>query len=559
MNCTRRVFGCAGALALLTAMGTIVVEAQSASNPAAETTTCSRTAAMGVVDVQQCDLLQKPVKDNWVSYNGDYTGQRYSELSQVTPANASQLGAKWIFHFQNTPGLVEVTPVVVNGVMFVTRGNDTYALDAQTGKQLWHYARAVTSGLIDDASNHINRGVAVLGTRVYMNTDNAHLLCLDARSGNLIWDRPYATDNKNYGATAAPLIVKNLVLVGSSGGDEGVRGFVAAFDAQSGKEVWRFWTIPAPGEFGSESWPGDMWKHGCGTTWVTGSYDPELNMVYFGTGNPCPDYEGSLRPGDDLYTDSLVALNPDTGKMKWYFQFTPHDLYDLDSVQTPVLVDTTFKGQARKLLITANKNGFLYIFDRTNGKYLYSRQFIKTTNWTSGLDENGRPISNHLVPDDKGVLVCPNASGGTNWYSPSYNPATNTFYFRTSGVCDVYTGKKEPFAEGNTWYATGTSTPEDEVTTDYINAFDLGKLDFAWRTPMIGHFSWAGIMTTAGGVIAFGNDSQEFEIADLRTGKPLWAFNLGQSFHASPMSYSVNGKQYFAVAAGDNVVAFALP
>ncbi len=557
---SKRVFGYAGLLALLMGRGTVAFKAQSAPKTAAAKTTCSRTLVLGLVDVQQCDLLQNPVTDNWVSYNGDYTGRRYSGLSQVTPANARHLGAKWIFHFQNTPGLVEVTPVVVNGVMFITRGNDTYALNAGNGKELWHYARAVSSGLIDDASNHINRGVAVLGTHVYMNTDNAHLLCLDARSGNLIWDRAYAADNKNYGATSAPIIVKNLVLVGSSGGDEGVRGFVAAFDAKTGNEVWRFWTIPAPGEFGSESWPGDMWKHGCGATWLTGSYDPELNLFYVGTGNPCPDYEGSLRPGDDLYTNSLVALDPDTGKLRWYFQFTPHDLYDFDAVQTPVLVDTTFKGQPRKLVVTTNKNGFLYILDRTNGKYLYSKQFLKVVNWASGIDEKGRPLSNNLVPDDKGVLICPAAGGGTNWYSPSYDPATNTYYFRSAGTCSVYTSKPEKFAEGQTWYATGTTRPDaPSPNAGYINAFDLNKLDFTWRDRLIGQgHALAGVMTTAGGLVAFGNDAQEFEIDDLRTGKPLWAFNLGQPMHTSPMSYAIDGKQYFAVAAGDNVIAFAL-
>jgi alcohol dehydrogenase (cytochrome c) len=502
------------------------------------------------------------VKDNWVSYNGDYTGRRYSGLSEVTPANVTHLGARWIFHTTSV-GILEVTPVVVNGVMFITRGNDAYALDAQTGKQLWHHARAISTGLIDDAANHINRGVAVLGARVYMETDNAHLLCLDARSGGLIWDRTYATGNKNYGATSAPLIVKNLVLVGTSGGDEGVRGFVAAFDAQSGNEVWRFWTIPAPGEFGSESWPGDLYKHGCGTTWIPGTYDPDLNTLYWGTGNPCPDYEGSARPGDDLYTNSLVALDPDTGKLKWYFQFTPHDLYDYDAAQTPVLVDAKFRGEPRKLVMTANKNGFLYILDRANGKYLYSMPFLKTVNWAKGIDANGRPISNNLIPDEKGVTVCPGPGGATNWYSPSYDPLTNTYYFRSAGSCTSYKAKPEEFAEGHTWYSTGTSRPEGDTPVPnvaYINAFDLNKLDFAWRDQQIGqgHAS-AGVMTTAGGLLAFGNDSQEFEIDDAHTGKPLWDFNQGQAMHASPMSYGIAGKQYFAVAAGDNVIAFSLP
>lgn len=553
------------ATALTLAIAVVAIHAQNAphaTKPDRGISSGSTAPELGVIDVTQHDLLQKPVKDNWVSYNGDYTGRRYSALSEVTPANVSHLGARWIFHTTST-GILEVTPVVVNGVMFITRGNDAYALDAQTGKQLWHHPRAISTGLIDDAANHINRGVAVLGTRVYMETDNAHLLCLDARSGGLLWDRAYATGNKNYGATSAPLIVKNLVLVGTSGGDEGVRGFVAAFDAQTGKEVWRFWTIPAPGEFGAESWPGDSYKHGCGTTWIPGTYDPDLNTLYWGTGNPCPDYEGSVRPGDDLYTNSLIALDPDSGKLKWYFQFTPHDLYDYDAAQTPVLVDAKFKGQPRKLVITTNKNGFLYILDRTNGKYLFSMPFLKTVNWATGIDASGRPISNNLIPDEKGVTVCPGPGGATNWYSPSYDPSTSTYYFRSAGSCTSYRAKPEEFAEGHTWYSTGTSRPEGDVPVSnaaYINAFDLNTLDFAWRDQQIGQgHAIAGVMTTAGGLLAFGNDSQEFEIDDARTGKPLWAFNLGQAMHASPMSYGIADKQYFAVAAGDNVIAFSLP
>ncbi len=288
-------------------------------------------------------------------------------MAEVTPANVKRLRPKWAFHTSNA-GVFEATPVVVDGVMLVTRSNDAYALDAATGKLLWHHARAVSDGLIDDAAGHINRGVAVLGTRVYMETDNAHLLCLDARTGKEIWDVAYATGNRNYGATSAPLIVKDKVLVGTSGGDDGVRGFVAAYDAQTGKEAWRFWTIPAPGEKGSESWPGDLYLHGGGTTWMPGTYDAELNTIYWGTGNPAPDFDGSVRPGDDLYTSSLLALDPDTGKLKWYFQFSPHNLYDYDAVQTPVLVDAAFQGKPRKLVVTANRNGFLYILDRDDGR-----------------------------------------------------------------------------------------------------------------------------------------------------------------------------------------------
>lgn len=563
----RSIFGLAAAASL--AMTTVATQGQSAAKPAMKALAAIKGSGhgsgsgtkLGLIDVRSSDLLQKTIKNNWVSYNGDYTGRRFSSLAQVTPANVNRLAAKWVFHTQNA-GVLEVTPVVVAGVMFITGSNDAYALDARTGTLLWHHARGVSSGLIDDASGHINRGVAVLGTRVYMETDNAHLLCMDARSGNLIWDVAYANNNKNYGATSAPLIVKDKVLVGTSGGDDGVRGFLAAFDAQTGKQVWRFWTIPSPGEKGSESWPaGEIYLHGGGTTWMPGTYDPELNTLYWGTSNPSPDYDGSVRPGDNLYTSSLVALDPDTGKMKWYFQYNPHDLYDYDSVQTPVLVDTKFKNKPRKLIVTANRNGFLYILDRTTGQYLYSKQFMKRMNWAKGIDKNGRPISNNLIPDARGVLVCPGIVGATNWYSPSYDPQTNMFYFRSLEACDVIYAKNEPFQEGQPYYSTGARRPPGNVPNEgYINAFDLNHLDFAWRDRQIGgRQAWAGVMTTAGGLVAFGNDTNEFEMDDARTGKPLWAFKLGQPMHASPMSYGIEGKQYFAVAAGDDVFAFALP
>ena len=414
-------------------------------------------------------------------------------------------------------------------------------------------------GLVDDAADHHNRGVAILGTRIYMETDNAHLLCLDARSGNLIWDVPYATGNKNYGATSAPLIVKDKVLVGTSGGDDGVRGFLAAFDAQTGKEAWRFWTIPAPGEKGNESWPGDMYLHGGGTTWMPGTYDPDLNTLYWGTGNPSPDYDGSVRPGDDLYTSCLLALDPDTGKLKWYFQYSPHDLYDYDAVQTPVLVDANFRGKPRKLIVTANRNGFLYILDRTNGKFLFAKQFASLQTWAKGIDENGRPISAGLIPDEQGVRVCPADGGATNWYSPSYNPATHMFYFRSLEACASSGRRPSPSKRGHTYYSTGRQARWRDLQGVH-QRLRSEKLDFAWRDLQIGtNKGWGGVMSTATGLVAFGDDAQNFVVLDGRTGKPLWHFNVGQMVHASPMSYAVSGKQYFAIAAGSDLFAFALP
>jgi len=511
------------------------------------------------IDVNPTDLLIQPPVANWISYNGDYTGRRYSSLLQITPENAAQLRAQWAFHIKDANEL-EVTPVVINGIMFVTSANDAFALDARTGREIWHYSRPVSSGLIDDASQHHNRGVAVWHSRVFMETDNAHLLCLDARSGHLLWDVAYAEGNKNYGATSAPLVVKDKVLVGTSGGDDGVRGFLAAFEPESGKLAWRFWTIPAPGEFGSSSWPGDMYLRGGGTTWMPGTYDPELNTIFWGTSNPAPDFDGSVRPGDDLYTDCVLAIDPDTGKLKWYFQFMPHDLFDFDATETPVLLDAIYKGKPRKLLVQANRNGFIYVLDRATGEFLSALPFVTKLTWAKSIDEHGRPVLTGLQPTPQGTKVCPSMIGATNWYAPSYNPDTHLFYFMALEDCSVYSRKPQTFSEGRAYYATGASRPRGEHKEKILLAWNLDSGNFEWRYPQSGDGeSAAGTMTTAGGLVFFGDDSESFEAVDARTGKQLWHFTTGQRMHASPMSYAVQGKQYVAIASGMDIFSFALP
>ncbi|MBZ5681445.1 MAG: PQQ-dependent dehydrogenase, methanol/ethanol family [Acidobacteriia bacterium] len=514
-----------------------------------------------LLDIRSEDLLASPPAANWISYNGDYSGRRYSKLSQINTGNVSRLRAEWVFHARNTSRL-EVTPVVVNGLMFVTASNDAFALDARTGRVVWHHAVPISEGLIDDASSHINRGVAVWHNRVYMETDNAHLLCLDARSGNLIWDVAYANWNKNYGATSAPLIVKDKVLVGTSGGDDGVRGFLAAFDANTGKLAWRFWTIPAPGEFGSDSWPGQLYLRGGGTTWMPGTYDPQLNLIFWGTSNPAPDFEGSVRPGDDVYTDCMVALDPDTGKLKWFFQFTPHDLFDYDATETPVLIDAVFKGQPRKLLVQANRNGYVYVLDRTDGKFLFAAPFVEKLNWAKGIDAQGRPIRTDVKPTPDGTRICPGYSGATNWFSPSYNESTHMIYFVALEECQTYFSKPEPqvFKEGETYYSTGVKRIPGENSEKILIAYNLDTGAIAWKYPQLGRGrSAAGTMTTAGGVVFFGDSTESFEAVDAGTGKPLWHFNVGQGMTASPMSYAVAGEQYVAIAAGSDIFSFALP
>ena len=514
----------------------------------------------GKLDVQAEDLLTQPVSANWISYNGDYSGRRYSALNEINATNVGQLRAQWVFHAQNTNRL-ETTPLVVNGIMFLTAANDAFALDARTGRVVWHHAVPISEGLIDDASGHINRGVAVWRDRVYMETDNAHLLCLDARSGNTIWDVAYADWNKNYGATSAPLVVKDKILVGTSGGDDGVRGFVAAYDAQSGKLDWRFWTIPGPGEVGSNSWPGKMYLRGGGTTWMPGTYDPELNLIYWGTSNPAPDFNDDVRPGDDLYTDCLLALDPDTGKLKWYFQFTPHDLFDYDAVETPMLVDAPYKGASRKLVVEANRNGYLYVLDRTDGTFLAATPFVEKLNWASGIDEKGRPIRTDVRPTATGTRVCPAFVGATNWYSPSYNPSTGMVYFLALERCETYFSAPTPtFQEGKEYYSTGVKRIAGEDSQKNLLAYSLGTGDLAWKYPQTGTgHSSGGTMATAGGLLFFGDDAGSFEAVDAQTGKPLWHFNTGQNASASPMTYAVDGKEYVAIAVGSDVFSFALP
>jgi alcohol dehydrogenase (cytochrome c) len=515
--------------------------------------------APSTLNTTQKDLLADPVAENWPSYNGDYTGRRFSSLNGINRSNVARMRAAWIFHPGNSQRL-EATPIVVRGVMYVTSANDVFALDAATGRTLWHYSRPISSGLLDDAASHKSRGVAVWEQFVYSETDDAHLLCLDARSGNLLWDVEFADKLKHYGATSAPLVVKDEIVVGSSGGDSGVRGFLSAYDARKGTLRWKLWTIPAPGEFGSDSWAGDSYLHGGATTWLPGTYDPKLDTLYWPTSNAAPDYDGSSRPGDNLYTASVLAIDPNTGKMKWYFQFTPHDLYDYDANETPVLVDRKENGKVRHLLLQANRNGFFYVLDRTDGKFLRATPFVDKLNWAKGIDASGRPILSGRTPTKEGAYICPGIVGATNWFSPSYNPATGLFYVLALENCNLYFVKPQAFTLGETFYGTGTKHPVGEDSKKVLIALSPSDGKKVWQYPQVGRGnSWAGTLTTAGGLVFFGDDSESFEAVDATTGRALWHFNTGQSFSASPMTYAVNGVQYVAIAAGSDVISFSLP
>ncbi|HEY4661843.1 MAG TPA: PQQ-dependent dehydrogenase, methanol/ethanol family [Terriglobales bacterium] len=511
------------------------------------------------VSVDPKDLLAQPIAENWTSYNGDYTGRRYSILHEINTSNVVQLRAAWVFHPGNSQNL-EVTPIVVRGIMYVTSSNNVFALDARTGRMVWHYQRPVSSGLLDDAAAHKNRGVAVWHDSVYSETDDAHLLCLDARSGGLRWDIEFADKTKHYGATSAPLVVNGSVIVGTSGGDSGVRGFIAAYDAATGKLKWHFWTIPGPGEFGSSSWPGDSYLHGGATAWMPGTYDPELNTLYWTTSNAAPDFVGDTRPGDDLYTSCVLALDPDTGKLKWYFQFTPHDLYDYDATETPVLVDIEENSAIRHLLMQANRNGFFYVLDRTNGKFLRATQFVTKLNWAKGIDASGRPILSGLIPTEKGEYICPGIDGATNWYSPSYNPGTKLFYVMALERCDQFFSAPRNFNQGETFYNTGTKRPTNEHSQKVLLALSIADGKAAWNYPQVGRGnSSGGTLTTAGGLVFFGDAAESFEAVDAISGRPLWHFNTGQRFTASPMTYAVDGVQYVAIAAESDIFVFSLP
>jgi alcohol dehydrogenase (cytochrome c) len=444
--------------------------------------------------------------------------------------------------------------------MYVTTANEAYANDPVNGRQIWHYARPLTKGTIGDAAGAFNRGVALLGDRVFMVTDNAHLIALHRSNGQLLWDVEMADYRQHYGATSAPLVVKDLVISGTSGGDEGARGFLDAYKASTGERVWRFWTVPAPGEPLSETWAGRAIGHGCATTWLTGTYDAESDLLYWTTGNPCPDFNGDERRGDNLYSASVLALRPATGKLHWYYQYTPHDLHDWDAVQVPMLIDAQFQGRTRKLLAQGNRNGFFYVLDRTNGELLLAKPFIHKLTWATGIGKDGRPqVAPGSDPTTEGVKACPATSGATNWMSTAYNPNTGLFYLMAMEKCAIYTKSSAWWEPGKSFYGGGIREVQ-ESGQKFLRALDLQTGKIVWEYPQIGQsVSWGGVLSTAGGLVFFGEDSGAFSALEAKTGKLLWYFQTNQVWKASPMTYIAKGKQYLAIAAGSNIIAFGLP
>lgn len=512
--------------------------------------------------------------ENWLTYNGGYMSQRYSQLDQVTPDNVDNLKLQWTLQNQ-VFGAWQSNPIIVDGIMYVTeRPNSVMAVDAVNGRVFWKYRHtpADNSRVCCGANN---RGVAVLGDMVYMGTLDARLVALDRVNGEPLWDVEVGDVNQAYSVTMAPLVVKDKVIVGVGGGEFGIRGYVAAYDAITGEEAWKTYTIPGPGEPNHDSWEGDDWEHGGAPVWITGSFDPDLNLTYWGVGNPGPDWNAGQRPGDNLYSDSVIALDADTGELKWYFQFTPNDAYDYDSVQVPVLADINFRGTPKKVMMWANRNGYFYVLDRTNGEFLEGKPYV-TVNWSSGLDENGRP---NPTPQPEGMPTYPGNQGGTNWYPPAYSPRTGLFYFSAwQDYATIYRAEESEYQPGRAFLGGGFSVlapapgaPTIGIgRTNPINNWtnEVGHASLKAMDPQTGEAVWSydqfdvsdsGMLTTASDLLFTGGREGYFHAINARTGELIWNVSLGGQIVMAPVTYMVDGIQYVSVISGHALSTFALP
>lgn len=503
--------------------------------------------------------ILNPNPGDWLTYNGNLNGNRYSELKQINAANVNQLGLKWAFSIPlwsqflpDTPyyhenmryfGL-ETVPLVADGIMYATGPNQAFALDARTGHRIWSYSRPRTPGLVSDASLGTNRGLAILDDKVFMVTDNAHLIALNRITGRLVWEVVMPDEPQKYGGTIAPLVVKDMVIAGVAGGDWGIRGFLDAYKAGTGERVWRHWTVPAKGDPGFETWKGTAVTYGGASTWLTGSYDPETDTLFWATGNPWPNSDDRERAGDNLFTDCVLALDLATGKLKWYYQFTPHDTRDWDANQPNVLVNAKFRGEDRKLLLHADRNGFFYVFDRTDGRLLLAEKFVRRLTWASGIGPDGRPVR---VPEQD--VRCPDHA--TNWHATAFSPATRLYYVMATEKCVV---RLSP----GSWKR---ERPREDPGKKYLRALDIETGKIVWEVPQDGPTDGkrvAGVLGTAGGILFYGDASGYFVAADERDGKTLWRVPLNATIKTSPMTYTVNGEQFVALAAGSNIMSFAL-
>jgi alcohol dehydrogenase (cytochrome c) len=493
---------------------------------------------------------------NWLTYSGNYQGHQYSQLDQINTSNISRLKVSWMYQIGTTHHF-ETMPLVFDGVMYISEPpSDVTAIDLRTGRPIWKYKRALAKGFIV-CCGQVNRGVAALDDQIFVGTVDAHLVALDMRTGHVRWDVEVADYKTAYSITAAPLVVKDKVIVGIAGAEYGIRGFLDAYDAKTGKRDWRFYTVPGPGEPGNETWSGDSWKTGGAPTWVTGVFDPVSNLVYWGTGNPSPDMIGDDRLGDNLYSDAIVALDVDTGKLKWYYQFTPHDVWDMDANQVPVLLDANFRGRPRKLVLFANRNGIYYVLDRITGEYLVGKVFARI-NWMTGLDAKGRPIVNQAtVPNPEGALVYPDDDGTANWFSPSLDLKTGLLYQNVREKGAIQKRTHTSYEPGHLFMGANRLPVPGEEPWGALRALDWKTGDIRWefrvQTP-----PWCGVLSTAGGLVFSGTMEGDFFALDAVTGKLAWRFQTGGAIWSNPISYQSEGKQYIVVSAGSSVIAFSV-
>jgi len=492
--------------------------------------------------------------ESWLTYSGSYSSWRYSTLDEITPANVADLKVQWVY--QTAPGPVETTPIVADGVMYLTEPPSTVAaLDARTGRRLWRWIDNVPDSALNIGGARSNRGVAILDGTVYVGTVDTRLVALDAESGIPRWETKVAENDLGYWMSGAPLAIDGKIIVGISGAEAGIRGFIDAYDAKTGDRLWRFYTVPGPGEPGGDTWGGDSWERGGGSTWLTGSFDPELNLIYWGVGNPGPDWNGDVRPGDNLYTCSLVALDADTGELRWHFQFTPHDTHDWDATEIPVLVDLDWEGRMRKLVVMANRNAFYYVLDRETGEFLHGQEYSKQT-WASGLDASGRPIViAGSEPTLEGTTVWPSLQGATNWFSPSYSPRAEVLYVPVRHMGSVYYKSDSEYEPGRPYLGGGEQALAGDDAWGYVKALDVRTGDLLWEYRLLTP-PWSGLMATATGLVFGSSNEGNLFALDALTGRSLWEMQGGAPARSNPMAFEVDGHQRVVMSAGN--VVFAL-
>ncbi len=493
---------------------------------------------------------------NWLTYSGEYNGHRYSRLAQIDRHNVRRLKPQWVYHLERR-GTFQTSPLVVDDVMYITEPpNRVTALDTRTGKPLWKYRYDLPEDL-KGCCGKVNRGLAVLDSLLYLGTLDANLIALDIRTGRVRWKQSVADHTAGYSITAAPLAVDGKVITGVAGGDFGARGFLDAYDGKTGERLWRFWTVPGPGEPGNETWAGDGWKTGGAPTWLTGSFDPSLNTLYWGTGNPFPSLNGASRLGDNLYSASLVALDVTNGALKWHFQFTPHDVRDYDATQIPVLADLRIRGRQRRVVLVANRNGFYYVLDRETGEFLVGKPYVPQ-NWARGLDKRGRPIViEEAIPDSEGAVIQPGMHGATNWFSPTYSRLTGFFYVNASERKQfVRTFKHSGRPPGGQFFEGGWAGPAYEKQ-GAVKALRAGNGELIWEFDLHSP-ARAGLLSTAGGLVFSETAEGNFFALDAASGELLWRFQTGGKIRANPITYLSNGKQQVAIAAGHSLFVFGL-